>query len=255
MKYSIRKLFATASTLLTCVIIISCSSHRGNISSVNANTLSKKEQKEGWKLLWDGRSFEGWRGIYKEKFPAKGWIIENGELVCMGNEMPDSIKGGDIITNNKFGSFEFKCQFKMKDSANSGIKYFVNESVKSSPGHGLGLEFAILDNNSWPYDKPDYNRTCGSLYDMVRAPDNAVTNPVGEWNDVLIRVNGNDIEHWLNGVKTVSVEKNSAVYYQLLKKSKYANIKGWGEFPDGHILLQDEGPRISFRNIKIKEIN
>jgi hypothetical protein len=227
---------------------------RGNSSSEHPNALSKKEQQEGWQLLWDGKSFDGWRGIYKENFPAKGWIIEHGELICRGNEMPDSMKGGDIVTVRKYGNFEFKCQFKMKDFANSGIKYFVNESVKSSPGHGLGLEFAILDNKNWPYDQPDYKRTCGSLYDMVRAPEQTVTNPPGTWNDVSIIVNGKDIEHWLNGVKTVSVEKDSPAYYQLLKKSKYANIKNWGEFPDGHILLQDEGPRISFRNIKIKEI-
>ena len=254
MKYLSNKLYVIISFLIICVIIFSCSAQKGSNSSDYPNTLSKKEQQEGWQLLWDGKSFEGWRGIYKENFPAKGWIIENGELICRGNEMPDSIKGGDIITVRKYGNFEFKCQFKMKDFANSGIKYFVNDSVKSSPGHGLGLEFAILDNKNWPYDKLDYNRTCGSLYDLVRAPENAVTNPVGEWNDVMIVVDGNNIEHWLNGVKSVSVEKNSAAYYQLLKKSKYANIKGWGEFPDGHILLQDEGPRISFRNIKIKEL-
>lgn len=168
--------------------------------------------------------------------------------------MPDSIRGGDIITVKRYRDFEFKCQFKMKDFANSGIKYFVNESVKSSPGHGLGLEFAILDNKNWPYDKPGYSRTCGSLYDLVRAPENAVTKPADEWNEVMITVEGSHVEHWLNGVKTVSIEKGSAEYYQLLKKSKYANIQGWGEFPDGNILLQDEGPRISFRNIKIREI-
>jgi len=234
--------------------MISCFSKRENNASDIANTLSNREIKEGWALLWDGKSFEGWRGVYENNFPLQGWIIENGELICLGNEMPDSLKGGDIITDKKYASFELKCEFKIKDSANSGIKYFVNESLKSSPGHGLGFEFAILDNDNWPYDKPDYNRTCGSLYDLVRAPENVIVKPNGEWNEALIVVDGNHIEHWLNGTKTVDIEKNSENYFQLLAKSKYANIEGWAESEDGNILLQDEGPRTSFRNIKIREI-
>lgn len=225
-----------------------------NGGSDNQNVLSEKEKKEGWTLLWDGKSFEGWRGIYLSNFPTHGWIIENGELICRGNEMPKELKGGDIITLKKYASFELKCEFKISDKGNSGIKYFVDESLASSPGHGLGLEFAILDNKNWPYDKPDYNRTCGSLYDLVRAPEGLIINPIGQWNEARIVVNGNHIEHWLNGIKTVDIEKNSDTYYQLLSKSKYANIKGWGEFRSGHILLQDEGPRTSFRNIKIREV-
>lgn len=246
--------------LLTSVIfwisffIISCSSKRENISSNEYNTLSKGEIKNGWSLLWNGKSFYGWRGIYKDNFPKHGWIVENGELICLGNEMPDSLKGGDIITDKRYRNFELKCEFKISDKGNSGIKYFVDESLESSPGHGLGLEFAILDNKSWPYDKPEYNRTCGSLYDLIRAPENTKVKSNGEWNKARIIVNGNHIEHWLNGTKTVELEKNSKKYYQLLAKSKYANIKKWGEFKDGHILLQDEGPRTSFRNIKIRKI-
>ncbi len=235
-------------------VLISCFSPKQNSPSNLPNTLSNKEIKDGWTLLWDGKSFEGWRGIYKNNFPKQGWIIENEELICLGNEMPDSLKGGDIITSRKYGNFELTCEFKITDKGNSGIKYFVNESVKSSPGHGLGLEFAILDNENWPYDKPDYNRTCGSLYDLVRAPENVKMQPKGTWNKAVIIVDGNHIEHWLNGIKSVEIEKSSEKYYQLLAKSKYANIKGWGEFQDGHILLQDEGPRSSFRNIKIREI-
>jgi len=247
-------------SLLTIVIVcisfvlISSFSQKQNAASNSANTLSNKEIRDGWTLLWDGKTFNGWRGIYNANFPVQGWIIENGELICLGNEMPDSLKGGDIITKKKYGSFELKCEFKIMDKGNSGIKYFVNESVKSSPGHGLGLEFAILDNANWPYDKPDYNRTCGSLYDLVRTPENVKVEPTGTWNYALIIVDGNHIEHWLNGKKSVEIDKSSEQYYQLLAKSKYANIKGWGEFSEGHILLQDEGPRTFFRNIKIREI-
>jgi hypothetical protein len=236
------------------IFFTSCFSNSGNNVSKQANTLTKKEIQEGWTLLWDGKTFDGWRGIYEKDFPSNGWIIEDEQLICLGNEMPDSLKGGDIVTDKKYGSFELKCEFKIKDKANSGIKYFVSESLQASPGHGLGLEFAILDNNNWPYDKPDYNRTCGSLYDLVRAPDNAKNKPMGEWNEARILVNGNHIEHWLNGTKTVEIEKSSKEYYTLVAKSKYAIIKNWGEFKEGNILLQDEGPRTAFRNIKLRVI-
>ncbi|HKJ78500.1 MAG TPA: DUF1080 domain-containing protein [Prolixibacteraceae bacterium] len=217
------------------------------------NVLTEEEQNEGWILLWDGKSFEGWRGINKDYFPENGWIIQNGELICLGNELPDSLHGGDIVTENKYGSFELKLDFKIEKNANSGIKYFVDESLPSSRNHGLGLEYAILDNDNWPYDKPDYNRTCGSLYDLVRAPDSAVVKPYGEWNHAKIRVDGKHITHWLNGVKTVDIKKDSPQYVELLAKSKYANIEGWGDVDKGHILLQYEGTKTSFRNIKLKK--
>lgn len=219
------------------------------------NVLSEEELKDGWSLLWDGKTFEGWRGINKNYFPVNGWIIENGELICLGDQLPDSLRGGDIITLKKYGSFEFKIEFKIAKNANSGVKYFVDESLKSGPNHGLGLEYAILDNDNWPYDKPDYNRTCGSLYDLVRAPDSAVVKPYGEWNQAIIKVDGNHIMHWLNGIKTVDIIKDGPEYLQLLAKSKYANIPEWGNFDQGHILLQYEGSKISFRNIKIRVNN
>ena len=239
--------------ILICIILLSfaCGSS-GNKQS--QNVLTDKEQKDGWILLWDGKSFEGGRGINKDYFPANGWIIENGELICFGNELPDSLHGGDIITKNKYGSFELRIEFKIEKNANNGIKYFVDESLKSGENHGLGLEYAILDNDNWPYDKPDYNRTCGSLYDLVRAPDSAPVKPYGEWNQAIINVDGQHITHWVNGIKTVDIIKDSPEYLQLLAKSKYANISGWGNLNKGHILLQYEGTRASFRNIKIKKL-
>jgi len=218
------------------------------------NDLTKKEQRQGWFLLWDGKSFKGWRGINKDYFPTSGWIIENGELMCIGSELPDSLRGGDIITTVKYDDFELRFDFKILENANSGIKYFVDESLSESKYHGLGLEYAILDNKNWPYDKPEYNRTCGSLYDLVRSPDNAIVNAYGEWNHGMIKVEKNHIQHWLNGVKTVDIIKNSEEYFDLVERSKYANIKGWGDFREGHILIQDEGPRTAFKNIKIKKL-
>ena len=175
-------------------------------------------------------------------------------MICLGDELPDSLKGSDIITSKRYCSFQLKLEFKIMKNANNGIKYFVDESLKSAENHGLGLEYAILDNVNWPYDKPEYNRTCGSLYDLVRAPDNAQTKPFGEWNQAEISVDCNHIIHWLNGIKTVDIIKDSPLYRDLVSKSKYANIKGWGDIECGHILLQFEGTKASFRNIKIRKL-
>ena len=225
-----------------------------NDTSAIPNTLTQAEIENGWLLLWDGQSFDGWRAIYEQDFPKSGWVIENDALVCLGTELPDSLRGGAIITEKMYGSFELTFEFKIKAGANSGVKYFVDERLKASSGHGLGLEYAILDDERWPYDRADYNRTCGSLYDLVRAPEDKPVRPLGEWNSGRIVVRGNHLEHWLNGQKVVEIEKGSDDYRQRVANSKYHNIKGWGEFPQGHILLQDEGPRAEFRNLKIREL-
>ena len=233
----------------------SCTTDRSDTKPADLmNVLTLAEQNSGWSLLWDGKTFNGWRAIYEKNFPQSGWIIDKGALVCLGAELPNSLRGGAIITTNKYASFELSFEFKIQSRGNSGIKYFIDERLEGHPGHGLGLEYAILDDNNWPYDKPDYNRTCGSLYDLVRAPDNKPSRPVGEWNSGRIIVDGNHLEHWLNGVKVVKIEKGSPQYRDLVSKSKYKDIEGWGEFDKGHILLQDEGPRAEFRNLKIRQL-
>ena len=163
----------------------------------------------------------------------------------------------DSLEDNvfSFNSENIEEEFKIKEKANSGIKYFVNESLKASPGHGLGLEYAILDNENWPYDKPDYNRTCGSLYDLIRAPVNARNKPMGEWNEARILVNGNHIEHWLNGVMILSYDRGSEDFRKLVAISKYRDITGFGMVKEGRILLQDHGDDVSYKNIKIRKID
>lgn len=222
--------------------------------SPTPNTLTADEKKAGWRLLFNGQSFDGWRAIYEDTFPKSGWIIRDNALVCLGSELTDDQRGGAIITRQKYEHFDLRFEFKIQPHANSGVKYFINEQLKAKPGHGLGLEFAILDDANWPYDQPDYFRTCGSLYDLVKADAAKPTRPIGQWNHGRIVVKGNHIEHWLNGMKVVEIEKGSPDYRDRLAKSKYRKIEGWGEFPSGHILLQDEGPRAAFRNIKIRKL-
>ena len=244
-------------TLLIFVIAgFACESSRqeSKANIKKPNQLTEAEIADGWTLLWDGSTFQGWRAIYKQEFPETGWIIENDALVCLGTALLDSMRGGAIITINQYTSFELKLEFKIQLGGNSGIKYFIDEELKASPGHGLGLEYAILDDENWPYDKPNYNRTCGSLYELVKADADKPSHPVGEWNVAKVIVDGNHIEHWLNGQKVAEIVKGSDEYRTLVAQSKYHKIEGWGEFPKGHILLQDEGPRAEFRNIKLREI-
>ena len=218
------------------------------------NTLTPKETESDWGLLWDGQSTNGWRAINQDKFPESGWVIEDGLLICLGEELPDEERGGAIVTERKYGSFELAWEFNIREGANSGIKYFVDEGLRASRGHGLGLEFAILDDANFPYEDRAAKRTCGSLYDLVKAAPGA-TRPVGAWNTARILVRGNKIEHWHNGKLVVQVEKGTPPYYDLVSQSKYKNITGWGEVTRGHILIQDEGPKTLFRNIKIRPLD
>jgi hypothetical protein len=226
------------------------------------NTLTPAEQAAGWRLLWDGKTTAGWRSAKSATFPKQGWHIHDGVLVVHASKGAESAAGGDIITEERFSNFELLVDFKITPGANSGIKYFVQPNLdpitgtgaKTATGSAIGLEFQILDDARHPDAKQgrDGNRTIGSLYDLLTAAADKQPNPVGEWNTARIVVNGNRVEHWLNGGKLLEFERGSAAFRQLVAQSKYKTIPGFGEWPDGHILLQEHGDEVSFRNIKIR---
>ena len=228
-----------------------------------ANTLSEEEKAAGWKLLWDGKTTDGWRSAKADTFPKSGWVIKDGELLVLGKNGAESGGGGDIITTNRYSQFELKVDFKITSGANSGIKYFCQPYLdpitgagaksKSGKGSAIGLEFQILDDERHPDAKlgRDGNRTIGSLYDLITADSNKKPNPIGEWNTAHIIVKGSHVEHWLNGMKVVEYERGSQAFHDLVAKSKYKKIPGFGDWADGHILLQDHGNEAHFRNIKI----
>lgn len=226
------------------------------------NHLSPKEKRKGWKLLWDGKTSSGWKSANKDEFPAKGWRMENGELTVMESGGGEAAHGGDIITREKYSSFELKVDFKITKGANSGIKYFVDPDINQGTGSSIGLEYQILDDKNHPDAGHGVlgNRTLASLYDLIPAKNLSIPwqgkpfRGVGKWNNAHIIVKGNNIEHWLNGIKVVEYERNTQMYRALVAYSKYKVWENFGEAKEGHILLQDHGNEVSFRSIKIREL-
>lgn len=225
------------------------------VSTMNNLTVAEKEN--DWKLLWDGKSTEGWRGARLDDFPEQGWVIEDGILTVLASGGAESSAGGDIVTKELYGDFELKVDFKITKGANSGIKYYVDTDINKGPGSSIGLEYQILDDENHPDAKLGNHkgsRTVASLYDLIQADPDKPINPVGEWNTAHIISKNNHVEHWLNGTKVLEYERGSDNFRRLVSESKYDKWPGFGELVKGRILLQDHGNRVSFKNIKIKEL-
>lgn len=233
-----------------------------HVSYLN-NKLTDREVKEGWRLLWDGKTTSGWRGAKINAFPDKGWYIENGELKVEKADGAESVHGGDIVSVEKYKNFVLEVDFKYTRGANSGIKYFVDTELNKGKGSSIGCEYQILDDKLHPDAKAGVNgnRTLGSLYDLIKA-DPVYYSPKQRgkrvnnygWNRAKIVVMGSKVEHYLNGIKIVEYERGTQQWKALVAYSKYKNWLNFGENKEGHILLQDHGDAVSFKNIKIKTL-
>lgn len=233
--------------------------HFKSIYEEGHNSLTDKEIANGWKLLFDGYSTDGWRGITKDHFPRDGWIIKNGQIRIDAMDGAESGNGGDIITKEEFGDFELKWEWRMlTKGGNSGIKYYVKEELTDNRSYGYGLEYQILDdqNHSWMLEgkmKPNDYHTAGALYEFFPPSKRKQVKPLGEWNSSKIVSKNNHIEHWLNGEKILEYKRGSDDFMRMLKKSKFKHIHNFGMAEKGHILIQDHGSNVHFRNIKINE--
>jgi len=226
-----------------------------------SNSLSPLEKRRGWRLLWDGKTSNGWRSAKSSSFPEKGWDMKDGVLTVLESGGRESEHGGDIITNDLFGDFELYLEFRISPGANSGIKYYVDPTLNKKQGSAIGLEYQILDDVGHPDAKNGVagNRTVASLYDLIPASNLSVPTrskpgvAPGRWNRARIISKGTHVEHWLNGTKVVEFERGTQVFKALVAKSKYNVWPHFGELREGHILLQDHGNTVSFRSIKIRE--
>ncbi|WP_205945756.1 family 16 glycoside hydrolase [Pedobacter frigiditerrae] len=222
------------------------------------NTLTNAEIKQGWKILFDGKTTNGWKGAFKSGFPTTGWEIMDGCMIVQPADGAESTNGGDIVTTETYGDFELSIDFKLTEGANSGIKYFVdpNQPAPKNLRSALGLEFQLLDDERHPDAKlgKDGNRKLGSLYDLIPAPVDKPVKPVGQWNTARVIARGNHVEHWLNGTKLIEYERGGTYFKQLVAGSKYKDIAGFGLINRGNILLQDHGNKVFYKNIKIKEL-
>ena len=225
------------------------------------NQLTDYEERQGWRLLWDGKTSAGWRGAKLDHYPESGWNMSDGVLSVDETEGLESAGPGDIVTLDSFSNFELQFEFLVSEGANSGVKYFVDPDLNLGPGSAIGCEFQILDDAVHPDAKLGVsgNRTMGSLYDMITA-ENLQTEGrakqfkgIGQWNQGRIVSNNGHVEHWLNNERVVEFDRFSQTFRALVAYSKYEQWDGFCQWPDGHILLQDHGNAVSYRSIKVRE--
>jgi Domain of Unknown Function (DUF1080) len=207
------------------------------------NTLSDAEKAAGFKLLFDGKSADGWRG-YKMKTLPSGWKVQDGHLVRAGG-------GGDIITDGEYGSFELLVDWKIAPKGNSGIMYHVAEGPETA--YMTGPEYQVLDNKGHP-DGRSKMTSAGSCYALY-PPMKDVCHPAGEWNHTKIVIKDGHVEHWLNDVKVVEYQKGSDEWNKKVAGSKFKAWSQFGKPTKGHIALQDHGDKVEYRNIKIKTLD
>ncbi len=203
------------------------------------NTLTAEEKTAGWKLLFDGKTTDGWKGYKKDK-PGAGWQVVDGVLTLTKG-------GGDICTVEEFADFEFKVDWKVAPKGNSGIMYRVAET-RGAP-YETGPEYQVLDDDGHGDGKNPLT-SAGSIY-AVYAPAKKVVKPAGEWNQTRIVAKGNKIEHWLNGEKVCEAEIGSEDWNARVAKSKWAKVPTYGKETKGKIDLQDHGDKVEFKNIKV----
>jgi hypothetical protein len=216
------------------------------------NYLSDPEKQQGFHLLFDGKTTNGWESAKGGPIKGKDWITGDGNLTVLSKkEEPD--RAGDIVTKEKFRAFELKFDFNLSPGANSGVKYGTGNN-----GPSIGLEYQVLDDSLHPDAKLGAagNRTLASLYDLIPADKEArFINKPGEWNrGSIVLFPDNRVEHWLNGRKVLEYHRGNNIYRALVARSKFAEFNNFGMAEEAPVLLQDHGDKVMFRSIKIREI-
>jgi hypothetical protein len=223
---------------------ITCTSPKSEDS--NTPRLTDEQRAEGWQLLFDGKSLNGWR-FFKDRV-NDSWEVVDGALHCKSFEA--ATKRSDIMTTEQYANFELAFEWRISAQGNSGVMFRVTEEFNEP--YLSGPEYQIVDDIGYPGESKDVYLS-GANYDM-HAPIGATVKPVGEWNASRIKVNGNYVEHWLNGVQAVTYELQSPEWLAIKNASKWNDAAGYGAAPKGHIDFQDHGNEVWFRNIMIRPL-
>jgi hypothetical protein len=213
-------------------------------STAALNQLTQEEEADGWRLLFDGQSFDGWHTWMRDT--VAGWEIEDGTLMALGGE------GGDLVSDENFDNFELSFEWKISEGGNSGVMYRVVEDEQYGATYHTGPEYQVIDDEGYTGGLQEGQHTADN-YDMHPASSRPVK-PVGEFNQSRILVNGSQVEHWLNGEKVVAYELWSDDWEQRVQNAKWKDYPGYGRAESGHIALQDHGDQVWYRNIKIRPL-
>jgi hypothetical protein len=235
------------------LLFIAC--HTTNTSTMGTTqsaVLSQQEQNEGWKLLFDGQTTNGWH-TYGKSTIGSAWKVVDGTLFFDGDvKKQNRAEGGDIVTSEEFENFHLKLDWKISPNGNSGIIFYVHEDpVKYPSPWQTGPEMQVLDNNGHP-DAKIHTHRAGDLYDLIAAKENV--RPVGEWNEVEIIANRGDLKFFMNGEQVLHTTMWDDNWRDMVAKSKFKNMPGFGTYKKGKIVLQDHDDNVWFRNIKIREL-
>lgn len=229
--------------LASFLVLVTCAALA---TAAEINTLTAAEQKDGWKLLFDGKSLAGWRTYKQGGTIGKGWVVEDGLL-----KKQAKISGGDIMTEQPVpatADWELSWEWRIAEKGNNGLKYFITEARKGTLGH----EYQLLDDHGHPDGKVGPHRQTAAFYDVLPPAKDKPTKPIGEWNHSRIVVKGQAVQHWLNGAKVLEYELGSDAVKEAVAKSKFKNIGDFGTKVAGHILLTDHNDECWFRNVKLR---
>lgn len=235
--------------ILAFVLISSCLTAQ-TINNGNVNSLSKKEKKQGWQLLFDGQTLNGWKGFNSDQV-FSCWSVVNGELICKGEGGSET--AGDIITVSDYDNFELSLDWNISKAGNSGIFYHVLEGEKYHAAYETAPEYQLIDDLGWPDKLEEWQKT-GADYAMTNTVKDKKLMPAGEWNNSRIIYNKGHVEYWLNGMKVVEFEAYSPEWEKLRASGKWKQYPDYAISKTGHIGLQNHGSGVKFRNIKVRKL-